>query len=100
VKVNLPTATTAAADSRRDFLALSIDRSGAFFLDQQPVGANELAQILASRQATNAGLRVFISGDQDARHGAVIAALDVVRGAGIENVAFEIREPEARASRP
>ncbi len=93
VKVNLPTATTATADTKKDFINLSIDRSGAIFLDQQPVGANELAQRLKVMQITNANLRVFISGDQDARHGDVIAALDLVRGVGIEKVAFEIREP-------
>ena len=99
VKVNLPTATTATADTKKDFINLSIDRSGAIFLDQQPVGANELPQRLKVMQSTNANLRVFISGDQDARHGDVIAALDLVRGAGIEKVAFEIREPAAKGKR-
>ena len=96
VKVNLPTATTASADTKKDFINLSIDRSGAIFLDQQPVGANELSQQLKAMQSTNANLRVFISGDQDARHGDVIAALDLVRGVGIEKVAFEIREPSKK----
>ncbi len=96
VKVNLPTATTATADTKKDFINLSIDRSGAMFLDQQPVGRNELAQRLKLMQGTNAHLRVFISGDQDARHGDVVAALDLVRGAGIEKVAFEIREPSTK----
>jgi biopolymer transport protein ExbD len=93
VKVNLPTSTTATADTKKDFINLSIDRSGAIFLDQQPVGANELAQRLKVMQSTNANLRVFISGDQDARHGDVIGVLDLVRGVGVEKVAFEIREP-------
>jgi biopolymer transport protein ExbD len=100
VKVNLPTATTATSDTKKDFINLSIDRTGAIFLDQQPVGANELAQRLTAMQRTNASLRVFISGDQDARHGDVIAALDLVRGTGIEKVAFEIREPASRQARP
>src|SRR6187399_3209511 len=58
VKVNLPTATHATADTKKDFINLSIDRTGAIFLDQQPVGANELAQRLAVMQQTNSGLRV------------------------------------------
>jgi biopolymer transport protein ExbD len=100
VKVNLPTATAATADTRKDFLNLSIDRTGAIFLDQQPVGAHELSRQLAAWQRTNSNLRVFISGDQDARHGDIVAALDLVRGAGIENVAFEIREPDGRKAQP
>ncbi len=93
VKVNLPTATTASPETRKDFLNISVDKAGAMFLDRQPVGANELVTRLRAVQQTNAAARVFISGDQDARHGDVIRALDLVRSAGIDKVAFEIREP-------
>lgn len=96
VKVNLPTATTATPDTKKDFVNISVDKAGLAFLDQKPVGNNELAQRLAAAQKTNATLRVFISGDQDARHGDVIRVLDLVRATGIEKVAFEIRE----ASKP
>ena len=96
VKVNLPTATTATPDTKKDFLNISVDKAGLAFLDQKPVGNHELAQLLTAAQKTNATLRVFISGDQDARHGDVIRVLDLVRATGIEKVAFEIRE----ASKP
>ena len=91
IKVNLPTATAATAEAQRDFLNISVDKTGAFFLDKKLVGQNELAGTLASLHATNAALRVFISGDREARHGEIIRALDIVRAAGIEKVAFEIR---------
>ena len=93
VKVNLPTATTATTDTKKDFVSVSVDKAGMIYCNKQPVGANELAQSLTAAQRTNENLRVFISGDQDARHGDVIHVLDVVRGAGIQKVAFEIREP-------
>jgi biopolymer transport protein ExbD len=99
VKVNLPTATTATSDTHKDFLSLSIDRTGALFLDKHPVGANELAQQLTAMKRTNAQLRVFISGDKEARHGDVITALDLVRSVGIDKVAFEIREPEGATTK-
>lgn len=93
VKVNLPTATVANTDTQKDFLNITVDKAGMVYCDKQPVGLNELAQNLASFQRTNADVRVFISGDQDARHGDVIQVLDVVRGAGVQKVAFEIRDP-------
>jgi biopolymer transport protein ExbD len=96
VKVDLPTATTATADTQRDFINLSVDRTGAVLLDQRPLGRNELAQQLSAMRRTNANLRVFISGDKDARHGDVIAVLDVVRATGIEKAGFEIREQDAK----
>jgi len=97
VKVNLPTATAATSDARKDFVNVSVDAGGLVYLDKKPVGHNELAQQLNAAQKTNATLRVFISGDKDARHGEVIRVLDLVRSVGIEKVAFEIREAPAAA---
>ena len=79
VKVNLPTATTATQDAKKDFISLSIDKHGMAYFDKQPVGANELVQRLAAAQKNSANVRVLISGDQDARHGDVMRVLDLVR---------------------
>jgi biopolymer transport protein ExbD len=100
VKVNLPTATTATSDSRKDFINLSIDRTGAIFFDKQALGPNELVQRLGAWHGTNNNVRVFISGDQEARHGDVIHVLDLVRSTGIEKVAFEIRDEKAAGAKP
>jgi biopolymer transport protein ExbD len=92
VKVNLPTATTATHETQRDLVNISVDKGGLIFLDQKPMGANELVTALTALRAAQPEARVFISGDRDARHGDVVRALDLVRSAGIERVAFEIRE--------
>ena len=91
VKVNLPTATTATTDVKKNFVNISVDKIGAVYLDQKLIGNNELAFQLAALQKTSETARVFISGDMDSRHGDVIRVLDIVRSAGIQNVAFEIR---------
>ena len=100
VKVNLPTATTATADTKGDFVNLTVNAQGLVFLDQMPVGDRELVRHLTAAQQTNAQFRVFISGDREARHGEVIRVLDLVRSAGIQKVAFEIREPAAAGKTP
>lgn len=92
VKVNLPTATKANTESRNDFVMLSVDKSGSVYMDKALVGPGELTQTLAAWQRTNDAVRVFISGDKDARHDDVIRVLDLVRSSGIDKVAFEIRE--------
>jgi biopolymer transport protein ExbD len=91
VKVNLPTASSATVESKKDFVDISVNKAGEVFLDKQPVASNELVAKLATLQRTNPNLRIFISGDQDARHGDVIHVLDLVRLAGIDKVAFEIK---------
>jgi len=98
VKVNLPTAATAAPDTKKQFVDISIDKSGGVFLDKEPVGLNELRGKLVAAAKATPELRVFISGDQESRHGDVIRVLDTVRAAGIEKVAFEIRQPDKAAT--
>jgi biopolymer transport protein ExbD len=93
VKVNLPTATTATSETKKDFITVTVDKAGLAYLDAKPMGDHELAQALSARHKEEATLRVFISGDQDSRHGDMMRILDLVRSAGIEKVAFETREP-------
>jgi biopolymer transport protein ExbD len=100
VKVNLPTATTAAPDSRKDLIDISVDKMGNAYLDKRPVGDHELINGLVADQKANPNLRVFISGDRDTRYGSVVRVLDLVRSAGIDKVAFEIRDAETKAGNP
>ena len=93
VKVNLPTSTNASTESKKDFVDVSVDKAGGVFLDKKPVGDNELIRGLVAAQKSTPNLRVFISGDKDARHGDMIHVLDLVHTAGIDKVAFEIRQP-------
>src|SRR5437763_3260349 len=60
VKVNLPTATTATPDTKREFVDVSVDQAGGIFLDKKPMGRNELVAALAALQKSNPNLRVFI----------------------------------------
>jgi biopolymer transport protein ExbD len=97
--VNLPTAVSAGSDIKKDIVDISVDKTGLFFLDKKPMGNNELAESLSAALKANPNLRVFISGDRDARHGDVIHALDAVRAAGIDKVAFEIGS-DSKAEKP
>jgi biopolymer transport protein ExbD len=92
VKVNLPTSTTATNESKKDFITVTVDKAGLAYLDAKPMGDHELMQALSAKRKADAALRVFISGDQDSRHGDMMRVLDLVRSAGIEKVAFETRE--------
>jgi biopolymer transport protein ExbD len=89
VKVDLPTADTATDAIKKDIADISVNKSGATFLDKRAVGSNELVRILAASMKANPNLRVLISGDRNALHGDIIRVLDLVRQAGIDKVAFE-----------
>ena len=90
VKVNLPTATTAGSESKKNLVDVSVDKAGRTYLDKQPIAPNEMVRTLASQHRANAKLRVLVSGDQDARWADVVRALDSVRSAGVDSVSFDI----------
>lgn len=98
VKVDLPTAVTASQDSQTPAVSLSVDAAGTLFLERNPIGNHELVSWLTLQRQTNPSVRVFISGDQSARHGDVVRALDLIRSAGVDRVAFETREPIQRSN--
>jgi biopolymer transport protein ExbD len=100
VPVKLPTATVTATENLRGFVNLTIDRAGLLFLERQPLGRHELAATLTAWHRTNTALRVLVNGDAEARHGDVLGVLDLVRAAGIENVAFEVRPADATPPPP
>ena len=91
IKVQLPTAVSALADSAQDVADVSIDADGRFYLDRQSIGDSALIAQLVGRRQFHHDLRVPISGDKSARHEAVMHALDLIRLAGIQSVAFELQ---------
>ena len=95
MKVNLPTAASATPEAKKDFVDVSVDKAGGLYFDKRPVAPHELTTALAAAHNENPNVRVFISGDRDARNGDMIRALDAVRSAGIDKVAFEIKNDTA-----
>ncbi len=94
IKVSLPTAQTGDPENKPNTVSISVDATGGIFLDKRPVGRNELQSELSRERAEKADTRVVISGDVNARHGAMMAVLDRVRAAGIQNVAFQVQDPD------
>jgi biopolymer transport protein ExbD len=91
IKLDLPTATTASPDIKKDLVDISVDKDAGIYLDKKPMADNELVTALTTALHANAKLRVFISGDKNVRFGAVMHVMDLVRSAGVEHVAFDIR---------
>jgi biopolymer transport protein ExbD len=91
VKVDLPQAANSSADNSKDLTDVSVDKSGGIYLDAKLIGANELVRALVAAKQANPNLRVMIDGDRDARYGQIIHVEDLVRSAGIDRVALDIR---------
>ena len=90
IKMDLPTATMASRDFKPDIINISVDKAGDVFIEKKPMNFVDMRSYLSNKFHFNTNVPVYISGDKDATHGAVIRVLDAVRREGIQKVSFAI----------
>src|SRR6476661_2694810 len=90
LKMNLPSATVAKANTKPDMVKLMVDKLGNISIEKQSYNYVDAQHYLSERVKTNSALPVFISADHDATHEMVIHILDMVKSAGIDKVSFDI----------
>lgn len=98
IKVNLPVASQARQDYKPDMINLAVDKAGAVWLEQQEISLPELSLVLSNRFRAEPNLPVYISGDRDTLHGAMVTVYETVRAAGIQKVAFMTGNNPAEAA--
>jgi len=99
VKMDLPTAVTAKRDFKPDILNISVKADGQVYYEKQQVNLEELQRILFEACRKNTNIPVYISGDRETKHGAIIRVLDLVRRQGIQKVSFAISPAPPPANR-
>ena len=85
-KVLHPAPMTGA--DREDALEIAVTRDGQIWLGTNQVNAEYLPAAIRERVSHGAERKVYIRADMRAKYGTVKLALNSVRSAGIENVAF------------
>jgi biopolymer transport protein ExbD len=90
IKVNLPAAADARPDFKPDMLNIAVDSNGLVWLSKKQVTLPDLSLTLSNRFKSDTNLPVYISGDAETLHGAMVDVLDVVRRAGVQKVAFMV----------
>jgi biopolymer transport protein ExbD len=91
ITVSLPTATQARSTAKPEMITLTVDRFGQVSIDDKPISFSELFKLLSTRAATNPRYPVYIQGQKQATHGAMIYVLDLVKRAGLQKVAFSVK---------
>jgi biopolymer transport protein ExbD len=94
IEMELPTATMAKRDFQPDLVNIAVDRIGDVYIEKQHVNLVQMREYLSNQFRANPDVPVYISGDKDASHGAVIRVLDIVRREGIQKVSFAIAPPQ------
>lgn len=90
IRMDLPTATMAKRDFKPDIVNIAVDKIGDIYIEKKQMNLADLHEYLSNKFRINTNVPVYISGDKEATHGAVIRVLDLVRREGIQKVSFAI----------
>ena len=93
IKLNLPTGLMGQTQSRREYVALSVDKDGDIYYDKLKVDPNEVYQRLVNVHRIAPNAKIFIRGDRDTYHGDILRLIEQVRAAGFYKIAFEVKSP-------
>jgi biopolymer transport protein TolR len=99
ISVKLPTAINSVdkPDTQgQTVLAISKDRQ--FYLNAKPVTEQELASKVSDLLADSKDKVVFINADEEAEYSAVMAAMDQLHQAGVEDIGLITERPKGASS--
>ena len=93
VPVNLPVASPTASSAKpdEDTVTLQVSDQGTCYWNKELINLSEIGPRLAQYKTQVPNPRVLIAGDDKAKFGITVRALDEVRKAGIEQVSVETR---------
>ena len=99
VPVDLPDTKAGALDQEQKPVQISLDGTGALFVDEQPVAAPALGQRLAAIAAASrqpGGPRIFLRADRALDYGRVMQVMGEINAAGLRKVALVSTQGQER----
>jgi biopolymer transport protein TolR len=87
IKVKLPTSDSQSAITQGP-LTVTITKKGKIYLEDTSVSLSKLGALLKKELKKRREKTVIINGDMSARHGKVVAVLDLAKAAGAQKLAI------------
>ena len=88
IKVDLPKASAKALAEDDKPIEVTIDHSGAIFLQETKMGAGELVPRLLAIAGNRKDMRIYVRGDMNLSYGSVMAIIGKINKAGFTKVAL------------
>jgi biopolymer transport protein ExbD len=93
--VNLPKAA-AGQQAPAESAAITIDKDGRLFLNQQAVDKTALSEALKQQLVKNADMLVVINADDGVAHGQVVEVMDIARAVNVAKMAIAVKPKEQK----
>ncbi len=96
IRLDLPRAEGAQPNDAPKFVTVVLDKTGASFLDDKPVTADQLAERLAQAARLNPETEIQLRADQAVPYGRVVEVMGAAQKAGLNRIGF-VADPAAPA---
>lgn len=93
--VNLPKAAS-GQQAPAESAAITIDKDGRLFLNQQAIDRAALSDALKQQLAKNADMLIVINADDGVAHGQVVEVMDIARAANVAKMAIAVKPKEQK----
>lgn len=93
IDVQLPTAGIAPLDKGERAVTLSVDRKGMIHLNRHALTLDEFRKRAPVLFSELGGRPVYLRGDARISYGTIIAAMSILKGAGVERIGL-VTEPD------
>ena len=93
--VNLPKAAS-GQQAPAESAAITIEKDGQLFLNQQRVKKTALGDALKQQLAKNADMLVVINADDGVAHGRVVEVMDIARAVNVARMAIAVKPKEQK----
>jgi biopolymer transport protein TolR len=94
IRLDLPNTDAGQPSDSQKFVTVSINRQGELFLNDNPLGALQLAQRLKEAAARNPDMEVQLRADQTVPYGRVVEVMGVAHKAGLHRIGFVAEPPK------
>jgi len=85
---------------KEDALVVAIQRDGTLFLGSEKVDRSRISNLLKEKLANRSDKTVFINSDKRAKYGDVVAAVDEIRSAGVDQLGLLTEKTQKKGPAP
>ena len=88
------------AAEKEDALVVAVTRDGSIFLGSQKIDQSQLTGLLKDKLSSRTDKTVFLNSDRNALYGKVVAVVDEIRAAGVDQLGLLTEKTEKKGPAP
>jgi len=85
---------------KEDALVFAISKDGSIFFGSQKIDQSQITSSLKEKLSTRTDKTVFLNSDKNAKYGRVVAVVDEIRAAGVDQLGLLTEKAEKKGPAP